>query len=279
MGLINKPKNHVAGTLAKASDVNANDDTIYALVNGGVTNDNISASAAIAQSKINGLVAALTARVLKAGDEMTGGLKIDMSEPFLRLTGQEASARDWRLVEIAGTAILQRNDGTEAIPVWVTVYQFKFDGAPTEVSDVPRKEYVDAITRGLAIGKVTKTDSNFDTASTSFVDVTGASLAITTLARRVRVTIIGQISNLGGASLPHLGLSLDGVDVEGGAILFSGSSSNNQGFHITYITDLLTAAAHTFILRMKTTSGANCRLIVAAATPLIMWAEELPYAG
>lgn len=60
MAIITKPYTFSANTAAVASQVNSDFDTIYAEFNGGITNANISASAAIASSKISGTAATLT---------------------------------------------------------------------------------------------------------------------------------------------------------------------------------------------------------------------------
>ncbi len=41
--------------------------------------------------------------------------------PYLRLTGTETSAVDWRLAESAGNVLLQKNTGTEDTPIWSTI--------------------------------------------------------------------------------------------------------------------------------------------------------------
>ena len=52
MSQITKPFTHVAGTIAQAAQVNANDDTIYNNYNGNITDFNIHSLANINQSKI-----------------------------------------------------------------------------------------------------------------------------------------------------------------------------------------------------------------------------------
>jgi hypothetical protein len=61
MGVITKPNTYVAGSTILASEVNANEDTLYTLVNGNIENANIKAAAAIAYSKLN-----LTGAILAA---------------------------------------------------------------------------------------------------------------------------------------------------------------------------------------------------------------------
>lgn len=52
MGVIVKPTNFVDNTIPTASQFNGDFDTIYSEFNGNITNANVSASAAIAESKI-----------------------------------------------------------------------------------------------------------------------------------------------------------------------------------------------------------------------------------
>lgn len=57
MATITKPFTFAAGAIVVASEHNSNFDTIYSDYNGGITNANISASAAIAYSKLTGVAA------------------------------------------------------------------------------------------------------------------------------------------------------------------------------------------------------------------------------
>lgn len=142
MGIITDPNTLIANTLAKAAEVEAKVDTIYAEFNGNIDNANIKAGAAIVQSKIAALVSDLVARVVKAGDQMTGRLDIKMVEPHVRFIGTEPAAKDWRLAEGAGSVFLQENTGTEGSPTWTVRYQFRTPNTPTADDDVATKKYV-----------------------------------------------------------------------------------------------------------------------------------------
>lgn len=52
MGTVTKPNTYTAGNTILASEVNANEDTLYTLVNGNIENANIKSSAGIVESKI-----------------------------------------------------------------------------------------------------------------------------------------------------------------------------------------------------------------------------------
>lgn len=67
MSLINKPYTFTVGATIVASEHNSNFDTIYSDYNGNITNDNISGSAAISDSKL----AQITTPAKVAGDALT----------------------------------------------------------------------------------------------------------------------------------------------------------------------------------------------------------------
>ena len=88
MATITKPNTFTASTTIRAAQVNANFDTIYNDYNGGITNANIKADAAIAGSKLNlaapgaiggttpnsGAFSSLTAPTIAATTSMTAGV-------------------------------------------------------------------------------------------------------------------------------------------------------------------------------------------------------------
>lgn len=69
-----------------------------------------------------------------AFDRVKGGIIsgltwIKKDTPEIRLTGTEASAGDWRLIESAGELLFQENDGgTEEEPAWVTRFTINSSG-------------------------------------------------------------------------------------------------------------------------------------------------------
>jgi hypothetical protein len=276
-GLVSKPFTFSPSTLAKSSEVNSNFDTLYNEFNGNISDANISSIAAIQQSKINNLVADLAARLSDAGDTITGPLIAKFSAPYFRLIGTEASAKDFRLVESAGVVILQRNDGTELAPSWVTVFQFKSTGTPTEASDVARKDYVDGLTSGLAVSRTVKTDADFAINSTSMTDVSGLSAAVATGARRARVSFTGTVVNNTGSGRGYgVQVVVDGVLIPGGLVRASPGSGNDTNMSFSAVTDVLSAASHTFKVQVQTTNAAGSQSLYAnAATPAALIVEEL----
>lgn len=77
MAIVSKPKTFTAGTVAVSADVNSDYDTLYNDYNGNITNANIAAAAAIADTKLATIssggkvnISALTATSQAAGDIM-----------------------------------------------------------------------------------------------------------------------------------------------------------------------------------------------------------------
>lgn len=207
---------------------------------------------------------------------MIGALLLKFSKPYLRLIGTEVSARDYQIMQSGGTLYIQRNDGTEAAPIWVTVFQFKFDGVPTDAADVARKDYVDSLTRSLAFGSTIKSDGAFSTASTSFVDVNGLALTITTGARRVRVsTVLSGINNTLIATIGFRVL-VDGAEIPQSLIQVGNADSNpSTSASASFVTDVLSIGAHTFQVQMKVNGGTGS-LGASGGIPAILQVEERP---
>ena len=55
-------------------------------------------------------------------------ITITKDNPTIRLTGTELGGEDFRIQENAGDLLLQRNDGTQAAPVWVNILKVENDG-------------------------------------------------------------------------------------------------------------------------------------------------------
>lgn len=131
----------------------------------------------------------------------------------------------------------------------------------------------------LQAGKVKRTAGDFTTASTSFVDVTGMSVTITTGARRCLVAAIvaGTVNNAAGTMA--VTLDIDGTD-QGGATngmlpLGQAIISETQNWSFMFLTDVLTAASHTFKLRAKVYNAAHTGTIFASDPPCILSVVEL----
>lgn len=88
MGLITRQYEYTAGNTVDPTENNANEDTLYTLVNGNISNANIAADAAIAYTKISftgsGLNATgtITYVIDGGGAVITTGIKGDLHIPF-----------------------------------------------------------------------------------------------------------------------------------------------------------------------------------------------------
>lgn len=131
----------------------------------------------------------------------------------------------------------------------------------------------------LQAGKVKRTSGDFSTASTSFVDVTGMSVTITTGARRCLVAAIvhGQANNVAATS--EVTLDIDGTDQGGAAngLIALGQAvvSETMNFSFTFLTDVLSAASHTFKLRARVLNAAHTFTINATDPPCVLSVVEL----
>lgn len=287
MGLIVKPNSFTGQAAPQLPWLDADIDTIFSEFNGNIDNDNIKTAAAIAQAKIANLVTDMAARMLKAGDTMSGVLVIRMSIPtiFLKdLAGLATGVGDWAIhtSTIAGRLIFFENAGTDAAPNYVERFALDPGGVPLVGTDLTTKTYVDALvaTVGpLAFGKTHKQDANFTTASLTFEDVTGLSVTITTGARRCRVTLTAKsAASAGSTRILSVNLQIDGVDVAGSNGLIAVASTGSTEFgnaSFSFVSNVLTAAQHVFKIQVKT-NVASSVLWADATSHAILSVEELP---
>jgi len=118
----------VSGSKAKSSDVLTLFNAITTWANGNIDNDNVKLAAAIAQSKIANLTTDLAARVLKAGDQMTGRLRLKL-----------AAGDEFGLVVTGTNLLIEENTGTESVPIWTTRIAIPVGGVfgvPTQITTV-----------------------------------------------------------------------------------------------------------------------------------------------
>jgi hypothetical protein len=97
MAIISKPYTFVAGTTAKAAEVNSDFDTVYNEFNGNISNTNISGTAAIADSKLaqistagkvsGAALTSLSSIPAAAGDVPAANLNLSGSEVFALTDG------------------------------------------------------------------------------------------------------------------------------------------------------------------------------------------------
>jgi hypothetical protein len=123
----------------------------------------------------------------------------------------------------------------------------------------------------LAAASYKRTSGNYSTASTTFVNVDGTnlSLSITTGARRVQIGFVGALSGSTQDTV-LLDVTVDGTRVGGDrgitAQMINSPFYTNASF--TFLTDVLSAASHTFNLQWATLGGATATLHgVTASNP------------
>lgn len=108
--------------------------------------------------------------------------------------------------------------------------------------------------RLLQAARVTRTAADDTTTSSTFADATGLTSTITTGAHRVMLYFTGS----GGASGSNeLGLSfaVDGARVDGATYGLMATTGQDRDLSMFYLTDVLTAASHTFTVQFKVSAG------------------------
>ena len=278
MGLINLPfPNLAANTLARAAQVLANWTTIYNEFNGNISNANISASAAITQSKILNLPADLASKIADAGDTMTGPFLLRFDTPSLRLIGTEVGGKDWRVLESGGIIYFQRNDATEASPLWVSVFQMKSDGTATANEDVANKLYVDTYTRSRAFvtGIRNSTDVTTTSGPNDYENVSGLSAIITLgFASRVRVsTVLSGISN-DSAGSTEFRITANGSNILQSHVAVGPGLGANAS--TSFVTDPMTAGQYTFQVQWRVTGG-ETTMQANTTNPAMIQLEQCPF--
>lgn len=124
--------------------------------------------------------------------------------------------------------------------------------------------------------KVKLTGGNFTTSSATFVDVTGATITITTGAHRcwIMVSMCGSNNNAGFQTC-GVTLLIDGVNQAGTVGITSAAMnlSNQMNLSFSFVTDVLSAGAHTFKLQAQT-SGGTFSINASTVIPLIFSVVE-----
>jgi len=129
----------------------------------------------------------------------------------------------------------------------------------------------------LATDRVVKT-SDFNTTSSTFVDVTGLSLTIATGAHRVLCGFGGSGYNSSTSGAVILTVSVDGtdqVDTANGIVFDKqiSTANENKNLSFTFMSDVLSAASHTFKVRMHRGS-AGTGTLSGAGPGCIFWVAE-----
>lgn len=133
----------------------------------------------------------------------------------------------------------------------------------------------------LAFGIVKRTSGDYTVgAGGSFADVDTSNVTITftTGARRVRLVLQASGGNGTSGGSTMLDFTVDGTRVgsnQGLLIHTTPTASNNQNLSMEYITDVLSAASHTFRVQWKADTGTGTLRANTTTTPLVFWAEEL----
>lgn len=135
----------------------------------------------------------------------------------------------------------------------------------------------------LASAKYKRTAGDYSTTSNTFVDVdaTNLALSITTGARRVLVVLTAAGFNTSAADYVMLDVDLDGSRMVGGTnglIFESANASEPVNCSFSIISDVLTAASHTFKLQFRRASAGTVTLYggTSSLTNLVFAVHELP---
>ena len=122
---------------------------------------------------------------------------------------------------------------------------------------------------------------NYTGTTGSFAIITGATLSLTTLARRVRIHVIGACQVGTAADAVVFDVSIDGTYLSGGATNgLTGAREQTTGhrknFSFSILSPVLTAGAHTIELHSKRAVGSGTITILASSadTVLTFQAEE-----
>lgn len=118
-------------------------------------------------------------------------------------------------------------------------------------------------------GRATRTAGDVTTTSTSFTDLTGASITITTRARRVLLTFTAAYTN-NGTSHGGFDFDIDGTRAQSSSafglqIVRNPAAGDYAPVHISFLTDVLSAGSHTFKVQWRVGGGTGT---VAASTTL-----------
>ena len=131
---------------------------------------------------------------------------------------------------------------------------------------------------GTPVGqKIVRATSNYTTTSATFVDVDAANLTltITTEARRVLIGVVATAANSDAAGRMDLGIKVDGSMPNGAWIRRSAHDANEfMNGSFTFLSDVLTAASHSFVLQFARGGSGTLTLNADATNPLEFWVME-----
>ena len=117
----------------------------------------------------------------------------------------------------------------------------------------------------IQFDRVKLTSGDLTTSSTTFTDATGLSVTMTTEAHRVMVAFVGW-GNTTGTGTICADLAVDGTR-QGGTfgLIAANVAGNHSSLSFVWVTDVLSAASHTFKIQFRNSEGAATSTLFASA--------------
>ena len=130
----------------------------------------------------------------------------------------------------------------------------------------------------LVAQKIVRTSADYTTTSATLVDVDTANLTITltTGARRCLVGLTGTGTNSSASGRMDVAFEIDGAVPNGAFMLISQHSevANPMNISMVFLTDVLTAASHDFVLQFARGSAGTGTLFASTTQPLCFYVVE-----
>lgn len=134
----------------------------------------------------------------------------------------------------------------------------------------------------LAFSGVRDTGGDLTLTSTTFasLDASRFTLTITTLARRVRINLSAMVAGTALGVFTYVDVTIDGTRI-GGTNGLSGTGTYSNGYNnvgFSFLTDVLSAGSHTFILKYRVSSNSGI-FYASSSNPLIFQVEETTFSS
>lgn len=186
----------------------------------------------------------------------------------------------------APALVVEEEDGSPSVSgvtkIQVTNGKLTADGGGTVSIDASGSG---GAAGNLASGKVTRTNigANLTIASTTWADMdsTNLTMDLTTGAHRCMIVLSGRLSN-SGTGLTRFGFTVDGTAVlteaagsNGVTVVRCDSAGVSTGFMVTYVTDALSAATHTFRPRWNCSASTTTAHQTASSDFITFTVHEL----